>query len=179
MNFEFNILYFIHSFQSPLLNIVMKFITKLGNGGMVWLILALAFFISKDKEKKQLALTIILSLCIELVLGSFILKPIIKRQRPSWIVNIPLLIKNPRDYSFPSGHTASSIAASFVIYKYKKSWGIISFILASLIAFSRLYLFVHFPTDVLGGIILGLVSAKFALLIKNKIEMKNKKLPSH
>lgn len=53
------------------------------------------------------------------------------------------------------------------------------FLLASLIAFSRLYLFVHFPTDVLGGIILGLVSANFALLIKNKIEMKNKKLPSH
>lgn len=55
MNFEFNILYFIHSFQSPLLNIVMKFVTKLGNGGMVWIILALAFFISKDKEKKTIS----------------------------------------------------------------------------------------------------------------------------
>lgn len=159
----------------------MTFITRLGNGGIIWILIALLLLFNKDKERKRLAFTIFLALIIEVILGSMILKPIFKRSRPCWLVNLPLLIKNPRDYSFPSGHSASSFAASYVIYKYKKSWGILSFVLATLIGFSRLYHFVHFPTDVLGGIILGIGSAEISLKILRRIQdklMKEKKLPS-
>lgn len=80
-----------------------------------------------------------------------------------------LLIKEPMGYSFPSGHTGSSFAAAFTIYYYNKKKGILALILASLIGFSRMYLSVHYPTDVLAGLILGYLSSLVALkIIKNK-----------
>ena len=85
------------------------------------------------------------------------------RERPCWIdTSVALLIENPHDYSFPSGHTYSSIAAATAILLRNKKGGAVAMVLALLIAFSRMYLFVHFPTDILASLVLGVITAVIA-----------------
>jgi undecaprenyl-diphosphatase len=113
------------------------------------------------------------SLLLCFLLGNLLLKPLVGRIRPCDIhSSIPLLIARPTDYSFPSGHTMSSFAAANIIFHANVELGIAAYILALLIAFSRLYLYVHYPSDVLAGMILGLfVSASFLWIMKlNVIE---------
>ena len=82
---------------------------------------------------------------------------------------IKLLVKPPNDYCFPSGHTQASFAAATSICMWNRKWGIPALTLAALVAFSRMYLYVHYPTDILGGIFFGLLYAFIALLICNKL----------
>ena len=102
----------------------------------------------------------LVSIVIGAVIGNLILKNLIARDRPCWIDSqVVLLIENPKDYSFPSGHTLVSFEGAVSILLKNKRWGIAALVLACLIACSRLYLFVHFPTDVLFGAALGTVIA--------------------
>lgn len=174
MNFEFSILNSIQNLRTPLLDIVMTFITKLGNMGIIWIIIGIFFLMQKNKKNKLIGTKLLLSLIISTILGSLILKPIIARKRPSWIHNIDLLIKNPRDFSFPSGHTYSGFASATAVFRKKRFLGTILYILAFLIAFSRMYLYVHFPTDIIAGIILGFFSEYIAEFIVSKILMRQK-----
>ena len=112
----------------------------------------------------------IISMILGLIIGNGILKNLIQRQRPCWIdTNILLLIPNPTDFSFPSGHTLASFEASIMILLHSKKWGIPAIILSILIAFSRMYLFVHFPTDILGGAILGTTISILVYYVSEKI----------
>ena len=98
----------------------------------------------------------VISMAITFIIGNLILKNLIARERPCWLdTQIALLIKSPKDYSFPSGHSMNGFAASIALLCNDKKLGIPAVILASLIAFSRLYHFVHFPTDVMVGILIG------------------------
>lgn len=145
----------------------MIIITSLGNGGAIWIVIA-ALLMLNQKYRKIGFMTLV-ALLLSALLGDEILKNIVQRIRPS--ANIPaanLLISKPLTYSFPSGHAAASFAASGVLAKYFKKYGFVFFILASLIAFSRLYLYVHYPTDVLAGVILGLTCSKITIYIFNK-----------
>jgi undecaprenyl-diphosphatase len=83
----------------------------------------------------------------------------------------------PKGYSFPSGHTLSAFLGATVLCCYKRSWGIPALILAGLIAFSRLYLYVHFPSDVLAGLVLGVVIGLVTVFLYGKIMRKDKKQP--
>jgi undecaprenyl-diphosphatase len=95
---------------------------------------------------------------------------VVQRIRPSAdIPEINMLIAKPLSYSFPSGHAASSFAVAGVLSKYFKKYAPEFLGLASLIAFSRLYLYVHYPTDVLAGIILGLICSRIIIYIFNKM----------
>ena len=95
------------------------------------------------------------------------LKPFVARIRPFNInTAVDIIIKRPTDYAFPSGHTTSSFIAATIIYCQNRKWGYASFILASLIAFSRLYLYVHYPTDIITGIILGLCLGALANFLR-------------
>lgn len=77
---------------------------------------------------------------------------------PCWIdTSVPLLIANPTDYSFPSGHTLSSVISAVILAKTDRRFGYAAIPLAVLIAFSRLYLYVHFPSDVLASAVLGII----------------------
>jgi undecaprenyl-diphosphatase len=168
---EFNILYAIQNIRSDFLDSLMKFISSLGNGGLIWILTGILMLFFKNYRK--CGYTILLALIFCLILGNGILKNLIARDRPCWIHNeFPLIIGTPKDYSFPSGHTFSSFAASVSILFFHKKIGIFAVSLASVIAFSRLYLFVHFPTDILGGILLGtmtaLISKKIILYLCNK-----------
>ena len=101
------------------------------------------------------------ALWVTTAVGILILKPSFARPRPfNFNPSVKIPIELPRDFSFPSGHTASAFAATAVLLVFNKKAGIVAFLTAALIAFSRLYLYVHYPTDVLGGMILGMVCGK-------------------
>lgn len=173
-NLELNILNAIQMIRNPILDKLFLSITSLGNAGLIWIILCVAFLLTK--RYRRIGVTMLISLVLCLVFGNIILKNAIKRPRPSWInKDIVLLIKNPKDYSFPSGHTLSSFAAAMSIYINKKNFGKIAFILAILISFSRLYLYVHYPTDVLFGAALGIFLANIANTLYLDMEKRKKK----
>ena len=158
MSWEFDFLYLLQELHSPVLDKIMVAITTLGDVGLIWILLAVVLMFTKKYRKH--GVTMALALLIMLVLGNGILKNIFMRERPCWIdTSIALLIENPHDYSFPSGHTFSSIAAATVLLLRNKKAGIAAMVLAVLIAFSRMYLFVHFPTDVLASLVLGVFVA--------------------
>lgn len=111
------------------------------------------------------------ALILCLLIGNLFLKPVVARVRPFDInTAIDILIKKPLDFSFPSGHTMSSFAAATVLIYMDKKIGAISLILATIIGFSRLYLYVHYPSDVviglLIGVLLGIISIKLCSIIK-------------
>ncbi|MGH4118166.1 phosphatase PAP2 family protein [Clostridium sp.] len=148
---------FIESYlQFPLLDKLMTIITWMGNGGLVWSVLSIFLIYSNDY--RMLGYRVIISLILTAIVGEGIIKHLIRRARPFIKIDQgTLLISKPMTYSFPSGHAASSfsVVGVFIIQNSDMSIYIIS--LAFLIAFSRLYLKVHYTSDVLIGIILGLL----------------------
>ena len=144
--------------RTPILDTIMCVITKLGNAGMIWILLTVILLIIP--KTRRTGVILMLALCVDVVLCNGILKNLVRRIRP-FDVNtaIQLLVNRPVDYSFPSGHTAASFAsvAGLFMAGEKRLWKP-ALVLAVLIAFSRLYLYVHYPTDVLGGLLLGLLS---------------------
>ena len=95
------------------------------------------------------------ALAAGVLVGNVCLKNLIARPRPCWLESVPLLIGNPTDYSFPSGHTLSSVIGAFMLTAANRRFGILAIPLAALIGFSRLYLYVHFPSDVLASVVIG------------------------
>lgn len=132
------------------------FITTLGDKGLIWILLSLGLLLSKKTRK--IGIISLLALICSLLLNNLFLKNLVGRERPfNSLEAILPLIGKPTDLSFPSGHTASSFASAWVFLRHlPKKYGIPAIILASLIAFSRLYLGVHYPSDVLVGIISGI-----------------------
>lgn len=157
MNFEFAILDFIQNhLRSDVGDMVMSSITRLGDAGIFWILMTAVLLLYP--KTRLLGAAAAAALVTDLVCCNLILKPLVARTRPYEInTAIELLVSKPTDYSFPSGHTAASFAVVLALYfmKAKRLW-IPSLILAILIACSRLYLYVHFPTDVLGGVLVGI-----------------------
>ncbi len=160
-----------------LLDKIMIAFSWLGDKGMIWIIIAILFMCSKNHKHTGYVMAVALILCV--VTGNIILKPLVARMRPCFInPEVSLLIACPTDFSFPSGHTMSSFAAAQAIFMSNKRWGKWAFIVASLIGYSRLYLYVHYPSDILGGIIFGVIMAltayKILELTKNNSKAENK-----
>lgn len=153
----------------------MCFITKLGDAGIIWIGLAVILLLLPKTRKTGLVM--MAALCIDLIVCNGILKNLFARLRPCDVnTQIQLLIARPDDFSFPSGHTAASFTAVAALYfsGERKLWKP-AFILACLIAFSRLYLYVHYPTDILGGIFVGLVAGYGGnVIIQQWIEWKKR-----
>lgn len=154
---EIKILDLIQRLRTPFIDSVMCFITSLGNAGMIWIFLTVVLLlIPRTRKSGAILMT---ALIFDLVLCNGILKNVFARVRPCDVnTAVQLLIPRPNDYSFPSGHTAASFAATAALFLAgeKKLWKP-ALVLAMLIAFSRLYLYVHYPTDILGGILVGTV----------------------
>lgn len=170
MNTEKNILLFIQDvIRSPIMTPFFIVVTKLGNGGAIWIVIAVMLLFSK--KKRRYGYMIMLSLLGSLLLNNLLLKNLVGRMRPYEIIgNLIPLIENPIDYAFPSGHTASSFAAAAILYrKLPKRFGVPALILATLIGFSRLYLGVHYPSDVLYGMVSGVVISYIAEVVMNKV----------
>jgi len=167
MDWEFSFLYFLQKLHNPLLDKVMVFITSLGNDGLLWI--ALAVIMLFFKKYRKCAISIGLSLILMELIGNVILKELIMRDRPCWIdPAVELLVKAPSSYSFPSGHTFAGFASAVTVFLNHKKEGIAAIVLAALIAFSRMYIFVHFPTDILGGIVFGIGVAVLVYFIVHR-----------
>lgn len=172
---DFAILNFIREyFTCGFLDATLPVITKLGNSGIFWIILALVLLVFKRYRKTGVKMAI--ALILMLIVCNIILKPTVARIRPYDInTGISLLVERLSDFSFPSGHAMAGFAAAFcaVFAKIKHIW-IPSVILASIIAFSRLYLYVHYPTDVIAGIVLGIGLAYLSHKLVDFIDKKVK-----
>ncbi|CAH2760749.1 phosphatase PAP2 family protein [Erysipelothrix amsterdamensis] len=131
--------------------------TSLGDHGEIWFIILLILFVMKKTRK--VAILGLLAISIEVVLISGIIKPIVMRPRPFYANPVDLIIPVPRGSSFPSGHAASSFAVAMVLYFNNIKHKPIYISLAILMAFSRLYAYVHYPSDVLVGTVLGIFIA--------------------
>ncbi len=167
--------------KSDLLDTIMPIITLFGDGGVFWIAIAvlLLFF----RKTRKIGLGMGFALLLGLVVCNITLKPLVGRIRPYDLqeqlgVTIPLLTDRMHDYSFPSGHTIASFEASTVLLKNNKLMGIPAVILAFLIAFSRLYLYVHYPTDVIfsffAGILFGLVGNALAGKVVTRLPVRRK-----
>lgn len=172
---EMNILHAIQELHNPVLDSIMVFITSLGNAGALWIVLSIILMCFKKYRK--CGLTMAISLVIFGIVGNVVMKNVFERARPCWVDNsVKMLISIPKDYSFPSGHTSASFAGALAIFLYNKKAGAAAFVLASFIAFSRLYLFVHYPTDIAAGVVIGMLCATAAYFIVKKIYSKKYKI---
>lgn len=140
------------------------FVSHLGDHGKIWIILCLILLLFKRTRK--VGFCGLIALLINLLITNVTLKPMIGRVRPYEQFNdLLLLLEKQKDFSFPSGHTSSSFAAAWAIFQMdrdgvkRKILGMAVMFLAIWIAWSRLYVAVHFPTDVLAGALIGIFSA--------------------
>lgn len=159
-SFDGGIMSFVQAhFHNAFTDRIFPFITYLGEAGCFWILLltVMLFF----KRARRCGVLGLCAMAMGLVLGEGLIKNLVCRPRP--FADYPnfceLLISPPSGFSFPSGHTCASFAAAVTIFLHYKKPGILALILASLIGFSRIFLFVHYPTDVLAGALLGIVSA--------------------
>ena len=141
-------------------------LTLLGEAGAIWIAVAIGLLLTKKYRKYGVCLS--LALVAGLLICNVGLKNIVARPRPCWLESIDLLVKNPRDYSFPSGHTSASFAAVTVLFlnRWKGRWPALA--LAGGIGFSRMYLYLHFLTDVLGGVATGVFCGWLAATLWQK-----------
>ena len=152
---EFAILDWIQAhLRCGFLDAVLPLITRTADHGELWIILALVLLAIRSQRKYGAAVAC--GLVLDLVSCNLLLKPLVGRIRP-FAVNaaVELLVKAPLDASFPSGHTAVSFAAVFALKAAGSPLWKPALAVAVVIAFSRLYLYVHWPSDVLAGVLLG------------------------
>lgn len=168
MGIEIQILDWMQNIRTPFGDIIVPLISGLGNAGIIWIALTIVLLIIPKTRRSGLIMA--LALIADLILCNGILKNLVARTRPydvNTVVN--LLIEKPVDYSFPSGHTAASFAAVTALYLAgeKKLWKP-ALVLSILIAFTRMYLYVHYPTDILGGIAVGIISGYIGFFIAGR-----------
>lgn len=158
MGWEFEWLYALQSIHHPVLDKIMVVVSTLGNAGIFWILVGLLLLI--PGRYRRGGAQMLAAMALAFVVGNLILKNVIARQRPCWIdPTVPLLLTSPSDYSFPSGHSMNGFAGAVSLLCIDKRIGIPSVVLAAVIAFSRLYNFVHFPTDVFAGTAIGILAA--------------------
>ena len=161
------------------LDFLMPIITIFGDAGIFWIACAAVMLIFPKTRKTGLAMGV--ALVMGLLVCNICLKPLVARMRPlvyevkklgnsaaDLLHSGQLLVGKPSDFSFPSGHTIASFEAAGVLMLNNKKLGIPALVLAILIAFSRMYLFVHYPTDVLVSVVLGTLFAILANYLVKK-----------
>ena len=164
---DFSILYRIQDvFRCPALDFLMPKITFLGNAGLIWLLSA-GILLLLPKYRRA-GILLLAGLAAGVLLGNIIMKPLFARPRPCWLESVPLLISDPTDFSFPSGHTLSPVIGAFMLTAANRKFGLAAIPLAVLIGFSRLYLYVHFPSDVLASVVIGMLLGGIAVRTATK-----------
>jgi undecaprenyl-diphosphatase len=178
-NIDVMILEFIQqNLHTPWLNNLAIFITTLGDGGLLWLLIAVVLLFRK--QTRHMGIMVVLALIISTLLGEVTLKHLFLRPRPFLTYeNFNPLVHPTGLYSFPSGHTASSFAvAGILIWGFKK-YKVPILLVASLIALSRVFLLVHYPTDILAGIILGFLCSQLVIWMYTHHKYLTQKLTKH
>ena len=169
---EFVILDALQTIHNNVLDKIMMTFTFLGELGWFWILcgIVMLFF----KKYRTNGWIVLFTLLTGVLIANVLLKNMVARVRP-YDVNtaINVIISKPTDWSFPSGHTTASFGAAAAIMYANKKWGIAAYITAVIIAFSRMYLYVHYPTDILGGIAVGTLSFLIVLALYKQVHRKN------
>lgn len=148
--------YFVKYYHHRILNKTMTLITGIGDFGMVWL--GLILILTLHNQTRFLAQRMLTALLASTIVSQVTIKSIVKRKRPCHtFTDVKMLVAIPNDYSFPSGHTTSSFACATTICFLFPKIGTVFIIFAFMMAFSRLYLFVHYLSDIVFGMILGIL----------------------
>ena len=175
LGFDLAVFEWVQSIQSHFLTAIMTTVTTLGDEGIIFIVLGLVLFCTKKYRKA--GLSILVALVVMLVLNNLVLKELIARPRPfnldpetyAWwheVYKYPNFnIHQPSSYSFPSGHTSSAFAAAIALLCHNRKLGIPTTIFAAIMGFSRIYVEVHYCTDVIGGAIVGIIYALIGVLI--------------
>ena len=162
MPFEFAFLDWLYQFRNPVMNTISIFFDYAGAHGEIWIAFTLLLLLFRRTRKAGFAMAV--ALVLYMAAGHFFLKPLFARPRPCDInTSITMLVARPHGHSFPSGHTASGVAAAYALWLQNRKLGAPALVLA----FTRLYLYVHFPTDVLGGAVLGIALGTAASAFAN------------
>lgn len=145
-----------HNLQNPVLDWLMPKISMAGSGGLVWLFLAFIMVLFGKGRGRKMAFLGMLALLLAWFFSDEVLKNWVARPRPFLtLADARLLVDKPQQFSFPSGHTTTSFAPAVVFFRKKKVFGGATLLLAAFIGFSRIYVGVHYPFDVLSGAVLG------------------------
>ena len=177
LNFDLSVFQWIQSIQNEFFDALMVGITTLGNGGAVFIAIGLALLFTKKYRKAGLA--VLVALLVMLLCNDLFLKEFFARPRPFNLFETnpekyafwgkgyiyPELISKPTSFSFPSGHTASAFAAASALLWHNRKFGIPTTIFAALMGFSRIYVEVHYCTDVIAGVVSGVICAFVAVVI--------------
>ena len=175
--FDSSILLWIQdNIRNGFLTPILTTITHLGDKGIFWIALTLALLCVRKTRRTGVFCAV--SMLIGLIVTNLIIKNWVARIRPYELIQgLECIVAKEKDFSFPSGHTTNSLACAWVLFKLSpKKVGVPALVLAILIALSRLYVGVHYPTDVLGGAVIGIGSACLALWLVPKLEEKFPKL---
>lgn len=167
---ELNILYAIQALRNPELDRIMTLIfsTIVGDKGQIWVYLGIVLFLFPKSRKCGAA--ILLSYLLSYFVADNLLKELIARPRPCAVdETVELLVKRSTSYSCPSVHSAIGFASAGSLYLYNKKAGVVALVFALLVAFSRLYFFVHYPSDVIFGAIIGIV---IAIIVRKMLKQK-------
>ena len=146
---------------SPMLDPLMISVTYAASNATIWLIAA--FLMTCSMRYRRIGVAVIVALAVTYIVVDLVMKPVFDRPRPFEVEDLVPIVDPPTSASFPSGHTAHSFAAAFCIFYYNRRWGIPALAFASLVGVSRIYLGVHWPTDVLAGVIVGVAVAYAAI----------------
>ena len=156
MGLEFSILHWFQSIHCAPLDALAIFFDTIGAHGELWIALAIVLLLFKKTRKAGLAVAV--ALLLHLLIGDSFLKPLVARPRPCDLdPSVAMLVPRPIGWSFPSGHTSSAFAAASALLFEKSRLAPYALVLAAFIGLTRLYLYVHFPTDVLAGTVTGIV----------------------
>lgn len=156
--------------RSEAMNVIMLGITSLNHLGIIWIFVTLVLLVFR--KTRRLGVMCGIAMILGLLVTNGIIKNWVARVRPYDAIEGLTCLTGPMwDFSFPSGHTTSSLACTWVLLiRGPKRWGIPLFVLAILIGLSRLYVGVHYPTDVLAGAVIGILCATLAMWLEPKIE---------
>lgn len=164
MNLESNILLFLqNNVRNPILDTFLIPFTLSNNAGIICIVLVALFLYFKKLRK--VGILMMISLILEFILTNLIIKNWVARVRPYEVIDgLTLMVGKATDYSFPSGHTGSAFALAVVVFMAMPGkYGIIALVLATLMGLSRLYVGIHYPGDVIGGMVLGIITSIIAV----------------
>ena len=158
-----------NNLRNPFLTPIFTFLTHLGDKGILWI--GLSLILLAHPRTRRVGVTCLISIVLSFTVANLILKPIVNRTRPyEFIQGLVNIIENQPDKSFPSGHSTNAFAVAWVMFRsFQKKWGVPPLILACVICFTRLYVGVHYPTDVLVGIIIGILASEAAMVIVKRL----------
>ena len=173
---DFAILDAIQQIRCAFLDYFFAFFSYLGNAGFIWIAAGLALLCFR--KTRATGAMLLAALVLTFAIGHFAIKPLVARPRPFLVnTNVNLFLNAPSDHSFPSGHSSTAAACATVLLLRERKLGFIALAVAVLIMFSRLYNYVHYPSDVLCGAILGVLCALLTVFVFKKTKLDAKLSP--